>query len=208
MIKGSLNTILEELNNIEYGEHVIVIHPNLNAFRKIYGNYTKNQLTNNNGTVLLAPHYESINAIKSNLGVSNHSTDDSDPYLIIAPSPIDTPEKDLQKYEKDGSLMIVDSLKAHFDNHLDIKSFIRNLIEHAKNTGKDGVSAIVDMGSFYHHNKIDELIEHELSIPSKYHNMKLKRFCIYHQKDFDRLKKEQKDSLYNHHSKKIVVVTE
>jgi DhnA family fructose-bisphosphate aldolase class Ia len=208
LINDSVNSILEELNNVEYGEHVIVIHPHLNAFRKMYSDYTKKQLVNNNGIVLLAPHYETIDAVKTNLGVTRHhsnSSNNDDTDLIGAPTPINNSDN-LQKYEKDGSLLIVDSLKTHFHADLDIKSFIRKLVEHAKNTGKDGVSVFVDMGSFYHHNKIDELIEHELSIPSKYHDMKLRRFCIYHQKDFDRLKKEQKNSLHKHHSKEIVVI--
>ena len=210
MAKGSLNTILEELNNVEYGEHVIVIHPHLNAFRKMYSDYTKKQLVNNNGIVLLALHYETIDAVKTNLGVTrrhNNSSNNDDTDLIGAPPPPTSNNSDnLQKYEKDGSLLIIDSLKAHFHADFDIKSFIRKLVEQAKNTGKDGVPVFVDMGSFYHHNKIDELIEHELSIPSKYTDMKLRRFCIYHQKDFDRLKKGQKDSLCKYHSKEIVVI--
>ena len=152
---------MEELNNTEYGEHVIVIHPHMNTFRKMYSHYIKNQLTNNNGTVLLATHYETIDAVKANLGRTNKSSNDSDTDLSNTPSHIDNHDVDLQKYEKDGSLVIVDSLKAHFDADLDITSLIRKLVVHAKNTGKTGVSLFVDMGSFYHYNKIDDLIEHE-----------------------------------------------
>jgi hypothetical protein len=210
LLKGSLNTILKELDNFEYGEHVIVIHPHLNAFRKMYSQYTKKQLVNNNGIVLHVPHYETIDSVKSNLGITNHDSNNNDDTDLIGSTPpaINNADIDLHKYEKDGSLLIVDSLKAHFHTDFDIKSFIRKLVERAKNTGKDGVSVFVDMGSFYHHNKIDELIDHEFSIPSKYTDMKLRRFCVYHQNDFNRLKNEQKDSLHKHHSKQIVLVAE
>ena len=211
MVRDSVTSILEQLDDVEYGEHVIVIHTQLKDFRKIYSHYTKKQLVVNNGIVLHVPHYETIDTVKANLGVtnrSNNSSNNSDTNVIGVPSVINNSDIDLQKYEKDGSLLIIDSLKAHFHADFDIKSFITKLVEHAKNTGKDGVSLFVDMGSFYHYDKIDELIEHELSIPSKYTDIKLRRFCIYHQKDFNRLKKEQKDSLHKHHSKQIILMSE
>jgi hypothetical protein len=71
--------------------------------------------------------------------------------------------------------------------------------------GKNGVSIFVDMGSFYHFGQIDELIEHELSLPSRYHNIKMKRFCIYHEKDFGRLREEHKQTLRKHHGKELII---
>lgn len=204
MTKGAVTTILKELDETEYGEHVIIIHPDLQALRKIYCQYTKNQLVDNNEIVLLLPHYETPDAVKNNLQESksggssssnNHTTNDIGCI-------------DVQKHEKEGSLIIKDSIKAHFHSDSDIKSFIKQLVQHAENIGKRGVSILVDMGSFYHYGKIDELIEHELSIPSNYYNIKLKRFCIYHEKDFDRLKEEHKHTLSQHHGKELVVVKE
>jgi len=208
LIKDHVTSILGELDGVEYGEHIIVIHTHLKDFRKMYSHYTKKQLIENNGIVLHVPHYETIEAVKNNLGVTNRSSNNHDTNVIGVPSAINNSDIDLRKYEKDGSLLIIDSLKAHFDADFDIKSFITKLVEHAKSTGKDGVSLFVDMGSFYHYDKIDELIEHELSIPSKYTDIKLRRFCIYHQKDFNRLNKDQKHSLHKHHSKQIVLTAE
>jgi hypothetical protein len=42
--------------------------------------------------------------------------------------------------------------------------FIEDLVKKAKN----GVLVIADAGPFFHLNKTDKLIEHELSIPSKF----------------------------------------
>ena len=69
MTKGAVTTILKELDETEYGEHVIIIHPDLQALRKIYCQYTKNQLVDNNEIVLLLPHYETPDAVKNNLQV-------------------------------------------------------------------------------------------------------------------------------------------
>jgi hypothetical protein len=201
--KGVVTTILKELDETGYGEHVIVIHPDLPALRKIYCQYTKNQLVDNNEIVLLLPHYETPDAVKNNLQESK--SDDSSP-SSTATSNVGC--IDVQKHEKEGSLIVIDSIKAHFHSDSDIKSFIKQLVQHAENTGKRGVSILVDMGSFYHYGKIDELIEHELSIPSNYYNIKLKRFCIYHEKDFNRLKEEYKHTLSQHHGKELVVIKE
>ena len=77
-------------------------------------------------------------------------------------------------------------------------NYNKNLVEYAKANGKSGVSMISDKGTFPFKHLIDELVNFELSIPSKY-DIDLKRICIYHQKDFNRLSKEQKQKLVNHH---------
>jgi hypothetical protein len=71
-------------------------------------------------------------------------------------------------------------------------------VEYAKAKGKSGVSMISDKGSFPFRHLINELVNFELSIPSKY-DIDLKRICTYYQKDFNRLSKEQKQKLINHH---------
>ena len=47
---------------------------------------------------------------------------------------------DVRKYEKEQSLLIIDSGVSRW--------FVKQTIEHAKTTGKDGVSVISDMDSF------------------------------------------------------------
>ena len=42
------------------------------------------------------------------------------------------------------------------------------------------------------------LVNFELSLPSRY-DIDLKRICVYHKKDFNRLLEEQKQKLVNHH---------
>jgi hypothetical protein len=77
LTKGIVTTILKELDETGYGEHVIVIHPDLQALRKIYCQYTKNQLVDNNEIVLLLPHYETQDAVTNNLQESKSNDSSS-----------------------------------------------------------------------------------------------------------------------------------
>jgi hypothetical protein len=47
-------------------------------------------------------------------------------------------------------------------------------------------------------------MEYENSLPSKFYS-KLKGFCCYDQKDFDRLTEYQKKRLLDHHGKGLVI---
>ena len=122
---------------------------------------------------------------------------------------------DVARHEKEGSLMIVDSVKGYFgsDSNYEgedrLMSFFKQLVKKAESLGKNGVSVIADLGSFYHYqsnNATEKLFEHELSLPSKYEGMKFKGFCAYHKADFERrFTEEQKQKLLDHHSKALII---
>jgi myo-inositol catabolism protein IolC len=84
-------------------------------------------------------------------------------------------------------------------------SFINAVENDARYKGNGGIPIFVDMESRYHFGEIDDVVSHELSLPSRYHNMKIKRLCIYHEKDFDRLREEQKQSLREYHGKELLI---
>ena len=69
-----------------------------------------------------------------------------------------------------------------------------------------GCSVIPDMGSFGFLNKEDKLLEYEKSLPLRFSSMKCKGFCCYHQSDFDKLSENQKEQLFEHHLKNLIVV--
>jgi hypothetical protein len=85
--------------------------------------------------------------------------------------------------------VIIDSVRAYFCS-TSIMTFVERLVKHAEKLGKDGVTAIADMGAFFQFNnsknKKASVMEYENSLPSKFYS-KLKGFCCYDQKDFDRL---------------------
>jgi hypothetical protein len=164
------------------------------TLRGIYSYYAKMQLEYNNNIVLLLPYYETTEMVRSVLSGENKNNKGS----II----------DVRKYEKQGSLIIIDSVKAYFGSDTDLMSFLARLVKRAQSSGKNGISVIADLASFYYYDRIDKLIEYEMSLPTKYDDeMKLKGFCLYHQEDFDkRLSKEQRQKLLEHHGKNLMVV--
>jgi hypothetical protein len=194
-ISGNSDDLLKQLRQAEFGAHYIIVYHNMMTLRQIYSGYINAQLEDNNEIVLILPYYETTEMVRSVLSGEN---DNSKGGSII----------DVRKYEKEGSLIIIDSVKAYFGSDTDLMSFVKKLSKQAQNSGKNGISVIADLASFYFYNGIDKLIEYEMSLPTKYDDeMKLKGFCLYHQEDFDkRLSKEQRQKLLEHHGKNLMVV--
>ena len=190
-------TILEEMVSSDYGEHNILIYPGKSTLREIYSCYCKSSLEYNNSNcasnemILLIPSYETVQGVKRTL------------------------EKkagiDAEKYEKEGSLAIIDSFEAYSrqssnDSTYKIVSLLKLLIQQAEIFGKKGISIISDLGSFYQFQQTEELIEHETSFAQKT-SLKCKAFCGYRQDYFDTLTEYQKQSLLSHHYKDLAVTT-
>ncbi|HEX7208814.1 MAG TPA: MEDS domain-containing protein [Nitrososphaeraceae archaeon] len=193
-INGNSNEVLKQLRQAEYGAHYIIVYHDLMTLRQIYVGYIKTQLEDNNELVLILPYYETTETVRSILSENPSSNGGS----IF----------DVSKYEKEGSLMIIDSADAYFSSDTDLMSFVEKLAKQAQSSGKNGISVIADLASFSYFNRIDKLIEYEMSLPTKYDdNMKLKGFCFYHQEDFDRrLSEEEKQKLLEHHGKALIEV--
>jgi hypothetical protein len=196
LISGNSNDVLKQLRQAEYGAHYIIVYYDMMTLRQIYLRYIKTQLEDNNELVLILPYYETTETVRSVLSGENNSGNGGS--MI-----------DVRKYEKEGSLMIIDAAEAYFSSDTDLMSFVEKLAKQAQTSGKKGISVIADLASFYHFNRIDKLIEYEMSLPTKYDDkMKLKGFCFYHQEDFDRrLTEQQKQMLLEHHGKNLMVVT-
>ena len=207
MTRGVSET-LNALKESETGTHCIFVYPDLNTLREILLRYTKVQLEDENQIVLILPYYESTDMIREIL-----SAEDKHKNAGI----------DVRKYEKEGSLIIVDSLKGYFyyseqqgddnnnSNNIDLMSFVKVLLRRAERRHMNGVTILADMGSFYHHqyhNNTQRIINYETSLPIKYDDgMKLKGFCLYHQKDFEkRFRKEEQAKLLDNHGRSIMMI--
>jgi hypothetical protein len=197
LISDNSNDILKQLRQAEFGAHYITVYPDMMTLRQIYSGYIKAQIEDDNEIVLMLPYYETTEMVRSILSGENNKNNSNDGRII-----------DVRKYEKEGSLVIIDSVKAYFGSNTDLMSFVEKLAKEAQSSGKSGISVIADLASFYYYNQVDKLIDYEMSLPTKYDDqMKLKGFCLYHQEDFDkRLSKEQKQKLLEHHSKNIMLV--
>ena len=145
-ITGTTLEILERLNTIEHGEHIILIYPNMYSFREIYSQYCKTALKNNE-IVLLLTYYEIIDNVRQTL------------------KEIDI---DVEKYEMENVLIIEDITKTYFGSIRDFLSFLKVFDKQQEKLDKNGLSVIADMGVFFHfQNNKDALMNFESSLLSK-----------------------------------------
>jgi len=180
-----VNDALDQINQAEHGAHYMIIYPNLDTSRELYSNYAHKQIKENNEIVLVNPFYETADSVrqvlseKFNDGTSNVSN-----------------------YEKEESLMIADALEEYLGDQplIYVKKGLANYAE----MGKKGLSVLADLGAYPHRSMYNDLVDYELSLPTKY-DVPLKGFCLYHQKDFDKFSDEQKQKLIEHHGKALKI---
>lgn len=185
------------------------------TLRGVYSHYTKMQLEDSNEIVLILPYYETTEMVRLIL---------SGETIYNKNNPFGYSGTDVDKHEKEGSLIIMDSLRGYFPSgrqdgppnsndslkgNLDLMSYLKILLKQADRQKKNGVTVISDMGSFYHHNNREgslKLIEYECSLPREFDEKNLKGFCLYHQKDFEkRFSQEQQAELLDCHSPNIIL---
>jgi hypothetical protein len=119
---------------------------------------------------------------------------------------------------REGSLVIVDSLKAysylpyHNDSNNNSKEPMFNIIlmvgsllkKQSETICKRGITIISDIGSFYQSEKLDDLIRYETSFPQE-RNLKYKAFCSYRKDFFDLISQTQQKRLFEHHYRNLIV---
>lgn len=174
-----VDVALEQIKQSEHGVHHLIVYQDLRTLRELYTKYGKTQLEQENKTVLILPHYETTDRFRKILFAADN-------------------DNGMMK-KSNESLIVMDSIKGHFgaDDHM---VFVKKLVNRAEN----GVLVIADAGPFFHLGKKDKLVEHELSMPSRF-DANLKRFCVFHKQDFDTLAEEQKQKLVNHHGQVLMV---
>lgn len=188
-VEASPDQILREMELASYGEHDLLIYPNLAVLTKIYSSYIKSRLQANMELILFLSTYQSVDKIRSILR-------DLD--------------LDLEGYEKNGSLVILDSAKGYFGSNSDNLLLIKVLSKRAQNQGRGGSSVFADMGIFSLSKQENDLLRYEVSVPPKFNGdannpIMCKTFCTYHCSDFNRLVEADKKSLFEHHYKNFVI---
>lgn len=188
---------------IAEGENGIIIYPSLQTFRQIYVQYVKDQLAkekehnNNNNTrnkqlmpriILIATFYETIDSVKHNLSAVG---------------------VDVQRHIDNGSLVIVDAFSSYYPDINGMKKLVASLSQRARKEGRDGVSAIVDMGYFFlfgGDGRATELINYETSLPPKTEGGNVKGFSCYHGGNYNTLKDSQRKELAQKGKKVLEVI--
>jgi DcmR-like sensory protein len=189
IIQASSDNILREMELADYGEHNLLIYPNLNVLTKVYSQYIKSRLQANMELVLFLSTYQSVNQVR---------------YILKDKG------LDIAQYERNGSLVILDSARGYFGPESDILLFLRILSKRAQNQGKDGCSVFADTGLFNLFGQQAYVLKSEVLMPSKFdesaNTLKLcKTFCIYHQSDFNRFAEGDKESILGHHYRNLVI---
>ena len=185
VIQASPDDILTHMLQSNHREHNMLVYPDLDILRDIYSRYSKSQLETGKEIIVHLPAYENIHSVRrvlTNTGL------------------------DVNSFENDESLVIIDSVKGYFESNHDILSTFEVLSKRAEDEKGGGCSVISDMGSFSFLNKEKELLEYEKSLPVRFSSMKCKGFCCYHKADFDKLSEDQKEQLFEHHLKNFIVV--
>jgi hypothetical protein len=169
---------------IEPGSHTLLVYNDLKAFREIYSQYSRALLPQNE-IVVIGTQYETISGVKNGLQLAG----------------VD----DVERHLNEGTLFIVDAQQGY--QNVDSRGmwkFAMSLLSRAKKEGRQGVTWFGDAGSFFSFEKIEELMQYELSLPHKYEDT-ITNVCSYHLKDFETLTEAQQQTLFDHHFKSIVV---
>jgi hypothetical protein len=218
-----VNETLDALKESQTGTHCLMVYPDLQSLRAIYSSYTKILLENNNEIVLLLPYYETTDMVRLALSGANSNSGNVNPNLGQFSG------IDVEKYEKEGSLIIRDSIKANVDSYeeqqeegnerhandprknMELITFLGVVNKQVRRRRKDGITVLLDMGLFHHslfNHQIRRLEKFEATIPKKYAGENLKVFCLYHQRDFERrFNQEQQAILLDYHSRNIMLIS-
>ena len=187
VFRGHAVEVSEELRKSTLGAHAIVLYPDLLTWRELYSSYARSALVDSE-IVLILPYLETADSVRQILSE-------------------DSANIDVRKYEKEQSLLIMDSLKGYFGLQEGLIPFLLQTANFAKKSGKN-LSVMSDMGSFFYYNKKDELLQYEMSLPSRYEKINLKGFCAYHLRDFDvRFSDRERQDLIYHHSKSLMLLS-
>jgi hypothetical protein len=185
--RGHAVEVSEELRKSEMGAHTLLLYPDLSTLRELYSFYARSALGDSE-IFLILPYFETVDNVKRILSE-------------------DSANIDVRKYEKEQSLLIMDSLKGYFGLQEGLIPFLVQTADFAKKSGKS-LSVLSDMGSFFYNDKKDDLLQYEMALPSKYEKMNLKGFCAYHQRDFDkRFSEKERQDLITHHGRTLTLVS-
>jgi MEDS: MEthanogen/methylotroph, DcmR Sensory domain len=183
-------TILKHIKNSNYGDHNLVMYPHLEQLEEFYIECCKDSILDRNEIFVLVTHYQNVSAVGKKM------------YLLAG---IDT-----ARYEKDGTLVILDSEMAYQPSveqngrYNIIIILTRLLMKHAQERDKKGITLLSDLGTFFLHKRIADLISHEVSVPRRI-DANIRSFCCYHKDDFSVLQEEQRKKIMLHHSNNLIL---
>jgi hypothetical protein len=200
---------------VQDGENSILVYPNTQTFRDIYTKYVKDQLS-------AARDQEGKAENKNNYNSSRHNNIQSKSRIILIAPFYETADsvknhlatfgiENVQGLIDAGSLVIADSFHYFFPDPNGMKKLIDSLSEHAREEGRPGVTAIVDVGFFFlfgGDSKAADLISYESSLAPKTQDGNVKGISCYHWGNYETLTERDKELLTQGQKKKLLEVRE
>jgi MEDS: MEthanogen/methylotroph, DcmR Sensory domain len=183
------NEIVLRLLKLPPGYHYLILYPNIETIRKIYGEYLRAMIEENNAAVLFLPFYDTTDKVRQQLLLKGI---------------------DVRKYERGNTLTLIDFAKIIDNPYLGIpasfgvKEFIDKIrIFHKK---KDLV-VITDMSVYNHFRNIEDLLNYESLSRNGDGNGKWKQICLYHKVDFDLMfTPDQRQKIFDYHKDKVALL--
>jgi hypothetical protein len=113
---------------------------------------------------------------------------------------------EVERYEADMSLIIRDANEIILSPTLDsFLQYLKTLEWLAIKCGKNGIDVIVDMGSFRHTGKEQELVECENRLNIICEDSKCSILCCYHDKDVKELDTIRIEEIHKPHLKNYII---
>ena len=181
---GNPEEILRALEYTREGERQVIVYPDTEAFRKIYGDFAKKRIEDENEVVLLLPYYETVQTVVSVLQRNGLN---------------------VEEYGRLGYLIIRDSYKTYSGFLEDRELLFRRVISHAICSGKSGVSIMVDMGAFSLISDLHRIaIGYQNILPQGRH-LAVRGVLSYHKDDFARMSNAQRNIRFTENYRSLLV---
>jgi hypothetical protein len=145
----------ETISQSEYGLHCLLIYSDLPILREFYSSYIPKQILDKEEVVEIMPFYETENKVREVLSKAHKKIK-------------------IDKFENEAKTLIIADYRGKYIGQTNVES-----IWNANKSGKNGVSILGDLGSFISEKRIRELVDYELSLPTRF-EMNLKGVCMYH----------------------------
>jgi predicted nucleotide-binding protein (sugar kinase/HSP70/actin superfamily) len=169
--------IIRDIRRSEFKEHNMLLYPDLQSYREIYSECTKQALENDE-VVFLATTYDSFKNVDNMLRSKGISVDEE---------------------RKEGNLVIVDAVRAYQIDTYGAMNLAKSLITRGASEKKTGVFNISDMGSFFLTERTEDLVQYEQSLPKKM-DLEFVAICAYHKDNFGMLTDQQQQALLSFHN--------
>jgi hypothetical protein len=224
------DTITRGIGQVQYSlfstaseSHNLLVYPDIQVLRVMYPSYVKS-LLDDNEIVLILTHYDHPSMVRQilEMGSKKNSPTDIEKYLHEGSLVIVDSLMTFSDLEQNSQMSTNISEDNNGNNNkTNFLSLIRMLLNHGVKNNKKGITILSDMGSFFHYSNrrkyknnndaydiIHNIMEFEKSIPSKYRDLEIKKFCLYHEKDYELhfASKHQKAQLLDCHSRSILIM--